>query len=222
MISTPLAPRSSQSWRPSHRRRLASPVAYRRRSRFGSERDRRRFHVDTMPIAPSQRAQRFIEIYATGEHSQAQAYKLAGYSDADTSNSSRMARKYAAEIAAHREKLGLAPIEESAEALDDPDRASLIVLQRRLYADALEARNLPIQRAALREIGKLLKRPRKSGRPAATKESASTPQQIERDSDGAEAIVAALLLPEDIAEIEATWADAPPWGRGSKTCAEAQ
>jgi hypothetical protein len=167
-----------------------------------------------MSLAPPSKAQRFIDLYATGEYSQAAAYVAAGYSPvAPLSNASKMVRKYAAEIEAAREKLGLRSEPES-KPVDDADRADLVAAQRKLYADALASGDLRIQRAALRAIERLLKPKRGPGRPTTNKPETAKPQHPERDAARADAIVAALLLPEDLETIDAAWGNnAPPWGR---------
>lgn len=176
-----------------------------------------------MPIAPSQRAQRFIEIYATGEHSQAQAYALAGYANADNANASKMVRKYAAEIAAHRERLGIAPPGEEVaaeSAIDEATRGELIRDLRRLYSLALEKGEIGPATKALRGIERLMKRPGLPGRPTTQPETAK-PQTERMAPEDFESLVAAFLTEDDLADIEATWGnEAPPWGRVSRVSGE--
>lgn len=126
-------------------------------------------------IGLNDRQAKFVSACAAG-HGPTSAGRIAGYGNGNphSANMSKLAKKLAAEIQAERERLGLAPLNKEESAVDDAEVSDLIAAQRRLYADALEAGNLPIQRAALREIGKLLKRPGRPGRPVAATVQAQT------------------------------------------------
>jgi hypothetical protein len=127
-------------------------------------------------IGLNDRQAKFVSLVAAGELSVVECYRRAGFAG-DTSNANKLKKHLADFIEEERAKLGLRPIgEEEPGEVDNAAVAEILKLQRKLYADAVEAGNLPIQRAALREIAKLLKPKRPPGRPTLAK-PASAPRE---------------------------------------------
>lgn len=173
-------------------------------------------------VGLNDRQLRFVRLVAAGEHSVTECHAQSYGGRRDSANAHKLAKRLAAEVAAERERLGIAAPGAEEPVIADADKAALIVEQRRLYELALERGETGLAQKCLRSIERLQRRPGVAGRPVAEK-PVTQPKGVERDSARVEALVAAILTEADVAELEATWGnDAPPWGRVSQTSAEAQ
>lgn len=155
-------------------------------------------------IGLNERQTAFVALVAIGEVSVVEAYRRAGFAG-DTSNANKLKKHLAQHIAAERERLGIRDEPEHAE-VDDADKAELVAAQRKLYADAVASQNLPVQRAALRSLERLLRKPGKPGRPG----QASAPAPVSRVNMFAhlsgDEIARMILGEEECAAIDAEYA----------------
>ncbi len=129
-------------------------------------------------VALSDKQMKFVRLVAAGEHSVTECHVLAGYGrngKRDSANAQKLKKHLAAHIAAERERLGIRDEPEASPDVDDADKAELIAAQRKLYADAVASGNLAVQRAALRSLERLMKRPGTPGRPSTQAAPASKP-----------------------------------------------
>lgn len=171
--------------------------------------------------SPSPSQQRYIDALAHGE-TQLAAYVAAGY-NGDRSAASKLAKKYAAEVAAAREKLGLPPkVEAEPEVIDDEVIRGLVEENRRLYEASMAAQNWGAARKSLSALEKLLKR----GKPKA-KETAPTSKPVRANMFShlsMDEITRMVLGDEEYEEIGAKYAAAEEgrqrWLRGENQSLE--
>lgn len=156
-------------------------------------------------IGLNERQAAFVALVAIGEVSVVEAYRRAGFAG-DTSNANKLKKHLAQHIAAERERLGIRNEPEAHPEVGEADKSELIAAQRKLYADAVASQNLAVQRAALRSLERLLRKPGQPGRPTQASAPAPAPRVSMFSHLSGDDLARMVLGEEECAAIDAQYA----------------